>query len=83
MVITGELRLTCVMSVCCFKIHSSIVSERAIGCADPREVGDAKMRASRIALFKNFSAGVTPVDVFSTEFIICCTMGSCSYDHLL
>ena len=39
-----------------------IVSERAICCADPREVGGVSMRAcSRIALFKINSAGVTPL----------------------
>ncbi len=60
-----------------FGIHSSIVSERAICCADPREVGGANMRAcSRIPLFKINTAGVTPVEGFSTVFIIRCTMGS-------
>ena len=54
-----------------------------IHCVGEREVGGANMRAcSRIPLFKINSAGVTPVEVFSTVFIIRCTMGSCSYDHL-
>ncbi len=71
-----------VMSLRCFEIHSSIVSERAICCVDPREVGGASMRASsRIPLFKMNSAGVTPVEVFSNVFKIRCTMGSCLYDH--
>ena len=49
----------------------------------PMGGGGASIRAcSRIALFKINSAGVTPVEVFSTVFIIRCTMGSCSYDHL-
>ena len=71
------------MSVCCFAIHSSIVSDRATCCDDPMGGGGASMRAcSRIALFKIKSAGVTPVEVFSTVFLIRCIMGSCSYDNL-
>jgi hypothetical protein len=53
------------MSVCCFEIHSSIVSERSICYVDPREVGGANMRTcSRIALFKINS---DPVEVFSNS----------------
>ena len=33
---------------------------------------------NRIELLRMSSAGVTPVDVFSTVFIIRCTMGNCS-----
>jgi len=61
----------------------ALLRDPFIHCVGEREVGGANMRAcSRIPLFKINSAGVTPVEVFSTVFIIRRTMGSCSYDHL-
>ena len=68
--------------MCCFAIHSSIVSDKATCCDDPMDGGGASMRA----LFKINSAGVTPVEIFSTVFIIRCTMGvartTTCHDHV-
>ena len=56
----------------------SIVSDRAtrlVGLAEP----GARIRFdNRIELLRMSSAGVTPVEVFSTVFMIRCTMGNCS-----
>ena len=49
--------------MCCRATQLSIVSDRA----------------TRIELLSISSVGETPVDVFSTVFMIRCTMGNCSY----
>ena len=70
--------------VCCRVTRLSIISDRAnrlVGWAEP----GARIRFdNRIELLRMSSAGVhnTPVDVFSTVFIIRCTMGNCSLDYL-
>jgi len=60
-------------------IQSSIVSDSVICPEDSATVGGVSIRSvSRIELLRINSAGVTPVEVFSTVFIIRCTIGSCS-----
>jgi hypothetical protein len=52
-------------------IQSSIVSDNANCPEDIAWVGGRRIRSvSRMLLFKINSAGVTPVDVFSTVFMI-------------
>ena len=69
--------------VLCFATHSSIVSESANWPEDFAWVGGSNIRSvSRMLLLSINSAGETPVDVFSTVFMILCTMDNCSKDHL-
>ncbi len=64
--------------VCCRATQLSTVSDRAtrlVGLAEP----GARIRFdNRVELLRMSSVGVTPVDVFSTVFMIHCTMGNCS-----
>ena len=64
--------------MCCRATQLSIVSDKAtqlVGLAEP----GARIRFdSCIELMSMSSAGETPVDVFSTVFMIRCTMGNCS-----
>ena len=69
--------------VCCCATQLSIVSDRAIwldGLVKPG--GERTQFDRRIELLRISSAGLTLVEVFSTVFMIRCTIGNnCSYDH--
>jgi hypothetical protein len=69
-----------VRRVRCCATHLSIVSDRAIwldGLVKP--VGERIRFDRRIELLRISSAGVTLVEVFSTVFMIRCTIGTTTY----
>ena len=70
-------------TVCCLEIHSSILLERDVSLESILLLmGVIIWEDRRMEWLSISSAGVTPVDVFSTVFMMRWTKGSCSNDHL-